>query len=155
MYEEILFPTDGSEGTSAAADRAIDLARTTGARLHVLFVVDPNVGVDAAMIGALEAIEEAGREAVADVVTEAEAGGLDRVEDHVFQGTPYRAIVEFATENDVDVIVMGTHGRRGIDRYLLGSVTEKVIRTSPVPVLSVPIAAAEGDDTEADGRDGA
>jgi nucleotide-binding universal stress UspA family protein len=107
------------------------------------------------MIGALEAIEEAGREAVADVVTEAEAGGLDRVEDHVIQGTPYRAIVEFATENDVDVIVMGTHGRRGIDRYLLGSVTEKVIRTSPVPVLSVPIAAAEGDDTEADGRDGA
>jgi nucleotide-binding universal stress UspA family protein len=155
MYEEILLPTDGSEGTSAAVDRAIDLARTTGARLHVLFAVNPNVGVDAAMIGALDAMEETGREAVADVVSAAEAAGLDRVEEHLVQGTPYRAIVEFAAENDVDLIVMGTHGRRGVDRYLLGSVTEKVIRASPVPVLSVPFAAAEGDETEADGRDGA
>jgi len=53
------------------------------------------------------------------------------------RGEPYRTILDYADEAVVDVIVMGTHGRRGLDRYLLGSVTEKVVRAATVPVLTI------------------
>ena len=137
MYDSILVPTDGSEESMDALEEAIELAKLTDATLDVLFVADTAqdsvtvVGTDV-----IDALEREGEEIVGEVVERARESGVD-VESEVVQGDPSRAIVDHAERIGADVIVMGTHGRRGLSRMLLGSVTEAVIRTSPVPVLSV------------------
>jgi nucleotide-binding universal stress UspA family protein len=141
MYDRILVPTDGSEGTEGAVDHAIDLATTYDAALHALYVVDTNVHVDGSAAGTFDAIESAGRRAVDEVLERAEAAGVETVEGAVVEGTPHRAILDYADEHAVDLVVMGTHGRTGLDRYLLGSVAEKVVRLSDAPVLTVRIPA--------------
>jgi nucleotide-binding universal stress UspA family protein len=144
MYDSILVPTDGSEESMDALEEAIDLAKLTDATLNVLFVADTAqdsvtvVGTDV-----IDALEREGEEIVSEVVERARESGVD-VESEVVQGDPSKAIVDYAETIGADVIVMGTHGRRGLSRMLLGSVTETVIRTSPVPVLSV-----RPEDTEA------
>ena len=143
MYEHILVPTDGSDGTDAAVDHAIDLAETYDAALHTIYVVDANVGADAGVANVYANLEQAGERAVQDVVDRAEAAGVETVEGAVAEGVPHRAILDYAEQRDVDLIVMGTHGRTGLDRYLLGSVAEKVVRLSDVPVMTVRMPAAE------------
>jgi len=138
MYERILLPTDGSKATDAAVERALDLAATYDAELHVIYVVDTAaVPTEVAADSILESLEEAGERVVADVEERAADAGVETVVAAVEYGTPHRVIREYADDNDVDLIVMGTHGRTGLDRYLLGSVTEKVVRTADVPVLTV------------------
>lgn len=137
MYQDILVPTDGSEGSRRAVDHAIDIAATYDAMLHVLFVVDTRslpADVDAGLI--YDALEGTGREAVDEVTRQAVAADVD-VEASLATGSVHRAILDYAAEHDVDLVVMGTHGRTGLDRYLLGSVAEKVVRLSPVPVMTV------------------
>jgi nucleotide-binding universal stress UspA family protein len=63
------------------------------------------------------------------------------IEGVVAQGTPHQAILDYIGEHDIDLVVMGTHGRTGLDRYLLGSITEKVVRLSDAPVLTVRMPA--------------
>lgn len=137
MYESILFPTDASEGAAAAFDHAADLAATFDATLSVLFVADTSresvTMVEGEIVDALEAEGEA---AVADLVDRARGRGIN-AEGDVVQGPPYRTILDYAETRDADLVVMPTHGREGLNRYLLGSVTERVVRTSPVPVLTV------------------
>lgn len=84
----------------------------------------------------VDALVEAGEEAVRPAVERARARGLDAV-DEVVQGDPATAIVEYADERGVDLVVMATGGRQGIGRRLLGSVTDRVVRTASVPVLTV------------------
>ena len=148
MYERILHPTDGSEGSEAAAEHAIELARRYDASLHVVYAVRTDVVPDAGGFGVYDALEEAGQTAVDAAVERAEAAGVETVEGAIERGRPHRVIVQYADEHDVDLVVMGTHGRTGLDHYLLGSVAEKVVRTSPVPVMTVraPEAAAETGD---------
>jgi nucleotide-binding universal stress UspA family protein len=149
MYHDVLVPTDGSEGTSAAVDHAVDIATTYGATLHTLYVVSPTVGPDAGVTGILDALQEVGERAIDEVVERADAAGVGTVEGSVARGTPHRAILDYVDENDVDLVVMGTHGRTGIDRYLIGSVTEKVVRLSDVPVMTVrmpPESAGSADE---------
>ena len=138
MYDRILVPTDGSETAAKAVEHAVDLAEQYDATLHVLSVVDPTrfstVGVDPSSV--LVAVEKGAREAVEAVEAAAEEAGVP-TETTVVRGSPAQTITEYATDNDVDLVVMGTHGRTGLDRYLLGSVTERVVRTSSVPVLTV------------------
>jgi nucleotide-binding universal stress UspA family protein len=137
-FASLLVPTDGSDCSTAAADHAIELASRTGAALHVVNVV--NVGAvspDVDVGTLLSLLEEAGKRALDRVVGRAEDAGVSTVEASVLSGTPHRAIVDYAAEHDVDCIVMGTHGRTGLDRYLLGSVTERVARFSEVPVLAL------------------
>jgi len=137
-FDDVLVPTDGSSCAAAAADHAIDLARSTGATLHVVNVVDLGVvwgGANVATV--LDTLEAAGEQALDDVRTRAKAADVTAIEGAVLSGIPYRAIAEYAEESDVDCIVMGTHGRTGLNRYLLGSVTERVVRLSDVPVLSI------------------
>ncbi|GAB7091273.1 universal stress protein [Halorubrum luteum] len=138
MYDEILVPTDGSPASDAAIDHAIDLAERYDARLHALYVVDGAAysTLEAGSEIVLEALESEGKDATERVARAAGDAGIDAVTT-VSSGTAYRSIIDYADENDVDMIVMGTHGRKGIDRYLLGSVTERVVRTSDVPVLTV------------------
>lgn len=138
MYDEILVPTDGSPAAEVAIDHAVDLAETYGARLHALYVVDASAfaSVDAGSEMVVDALEKEGETAVDEVRQRAEAAGVE-VETHVVSGTAYRSILDYIESESVDLVVMGTHGRRGIERFLLGSVTERVVRSADVPVLTV------------------
>lgn len=144
MYDEILVPTDGSPAADAAIVHAVDHAKRYGARVHALYVVDGGSysALDADSELVLGALEQEGTAAVEEVKTAAEEAGVDVV-TAVVQGTAYRKILEYVEENDVDLVVMGTHGRQGIDRYLLGSVTERIVRAADVPVLTVRLQEVE------------
>lgn len=137
-FDAILVPTDGSECAMAAAEEAIELAAATGAALHVVNVVDPGaVGTEGDVGMLLDALQQAGERAIEAVVDRAREAGVSTIEGSALSGTAYRAIVDYAEESEIDCIVMGTHGRTGIRRFLLGSVTERVVRLSDVPVLAV------------------
>lgn len=137
-YTDILVPTDGSEGAGVAVDLAVDLARTYDARIHALSVIETaETGVDARSGGIYDALEESAQSAVKSVEERAEDASVSSVETRIEHGIPYRSIGSYVDEHDIDLVVMGTHGRTGIERYLLGSVTEKTVRTSPVPVMTV------------------
>ena len=146
MYDTILIPTDGTDSVQPAIEHALNLAETYDATLHTLYVVDERsyAMMDVRTDLIIEALETEGQNAIETIRERAESVGLS-VETTVETGNPYRSILEYAEKNDIDLIVMGTHGRRGLDRYLLGSVTEKVIRSSDVPVLTVRAPAAESD----------
>ncbi|ESS03376.1 MAG: universal stress protein UspA related nucleotide-binding protein [uncultured archaeon A07HR67] len=138
MYDDILVPTDGSPASDAAIDHAIDLADRYGARLHALYVVDGSAysTLEAGSEVVIDALESEGEQATERVADAAAVAGVETTTT-VTSGTAYRAIREYADERAIDMIVMGTHGRKGLDRYLLGSVTERVVRTADVPVLTV------------------
>ncbi|MFC4360630.1 universal stress protein [Halobium salinum] len=148
MYDVILFPTDGSEESFAALEHALDIADTYGATLHVLYVVDTSysyVGSDGIPIdwdAVLDAFRSAGKRALETAETWADREGVPVVGSIREDSIVHRAILQYVGDNDVKMIVMGTHGRRGLDRLLLGSVTERVLRTADVPVLTVRTAGA-------------
>ncbi|WP_010612444.1 universal stress protein, partial [Halococcus hamelinensis] len=113
-------------------------AKTYDSALHVIHVVDlhpPYTEVDLERLYA--AFEKAGQEAIDEAVDQAEAAGVCSIEATILEGSPAIAILEYADKHDIDLIVMGTHGRRGIRRYLIGSVAERVVRLASVPVLTV------------------
>ena len=138
MYDTILVPTDGSDASEGAVEHAIELATQYDATLHALYVVDTGAYSSLEMGADIvaEALEEEGSKAVDQVASEASEAGVD-VETAVRTGIAHRAIVEYVTEQGVDLVVMGTHGRTGVGRFLLGSVAEKVIRTADAPVMTV------------------
>lgn len=215
MYDEILYPTDGSDGAAAALEHAREVATLRDARVHLLYVVDTRH--DYGVVGESHGTESAtrGRSVTGNETSVSEEPGLggkpenddpetesathDRsvsesdtspsdepglggnpeddgpgiggipepsaVEDALTQraesflkgvttefegldtssavraGNPHEVILNYIAENDIDLVVMGTRGRSESDRYLLGSVTEKVVRLSDVPVTAVPAAA--------------
>jgi len=149
MYGDILVPTDGSRAAECAIDHAVDLAGTYGARIHALYVVDASAysTLETGSEVVMDALEQEGREAIDRVEESATAAGVDVVTD-IVAGTAYTTILEYAGEEGIDLIVMGTHGRQGLDRYLLGSVTERVVRSSEAPVLTVRMGddAAESEE---------
>jgi nucleotide-binding universal stress UspA family protein len=140
MYDTILGPTDGSEPASRALDHALDLAESVDASVHVLYVIDanrPSQGAPGINVGNVrEALAERGRETVEAAAERGVERGV-RIERAVEEGTPEEAIASYAERHGVDVVVMGTHGRTGVDRVAVGSVTERTVRTAPVPVLAV------------------
>jgi nucleotide-binding universal stress UspA family protein len=138
MYDDVLFPTDGSEGAAAALGHAIDHALTYEATLHVLYVIEETAPtVETGTPELLEELEQEGERILEDARAEAKAAGLESIRGSIAGGAPYRRILDYVDEHDVDLVVMGTHGRRGVDRYLLGSVAEKVVRTATCPVMTV------------------
>jgi nucleotide-binding universal stress UspA family protein len=137
MYDRILFPTDGSETAGAALEYALLVADVHGATLVVLNVADTNRDSVTRVEGrVVDALEEAGERVVSAAADRAIERGIP-VETEVLQGDPYRTIADYADEYAVDLVVMPTHGRRGVERFLLGSVTERVISATDVPVLTV------------------
>lgn len=143
MYDRILFPTDGSDGTMGALDHAIAHAKTYDATLHVLYVVEETYPlVEAGPPDVLEELKEEGERLLDDVRARAKEAGVESIQGTISGGSPYRQILQYADEHDIELIVMGTHGRRGVDRYLLGSVAEKVVRTAECPVLTVRVDEA-------------
>ena len=142
MYDRILLPTDGSDASDRAVEQAVGLARETSAELHVLFVVEDIPYAPEMMDDTVgEELQGIGEEAIAAIEARADEAGVDVV-SAIRKGAPHSAILEYADGEGVDAIVMGTHGRSGLDRYLLGSVTERVVRTADVPVLTVRMTEA-------------
>lgn len=139
-YDDVLVPTDGSDAATAAVEHGVAIAEETGAEVHALSVVEVGDMVveaeDAPPEEAVADLEAEGERAAEDVATRAKSVGLD-VSVEVREGYPDDEILTFTEENDVDCIVMGTTGRTGLSRYLLGSTTERVIRHAPVAVLAV------------------
>ena len=145
MYDTILVPTDGSPQADAAIEQALDLAERYDATIHSLYVVDisyPYADFEASAVnweGVTAAQEGQGEQATATVRKRGEERNVP-VEVEVTQSTSIHGeILNYVDDNDIDLIVMGTHGRRGLDRYLLGSVTEKIVRLADVPVLTVKV----------------
>ena len=136
MFERILIPVDGSEPAHGAAQLGIDLAVEHDATVHGLYVVEPVTVAEGGAGQIIESMQETGQEIVSELAEQAESKGLS-VETDVKTGVAHREILEYAEANDIDLMVVGTHGRTGIGRYLLGSVTEKIVRLSDVPVLTV------------------
>lgn len=131
MYDRILVPTNGSRSAEAAAHHGVVLAEAFDASVHVVSVT-----------GEKERDERLAKAEAQDAIShlkELFEQESDRPCQLVIEhGSPYEAILSYATENDIELIVMGTHGRRGLSRVLLGSVTERVIRLSTDPVVAVP-----------------
>ena len=140
LYKKILIATDGSEYTKNSIDYGIDLAKNTQAKLHVLYVIDTaafaSIPMDAAWESMYELLKQEGDEATRYAAEKAEAEGLE-VEKLTVEGHPAEEIIKYAEKNSMDLIVMGTLGKSGLDRFLLGSVAEKVVRASKIPVLVV------------------
>lgn len=135
MYDDILFPTDGSTAASTAFEHAVNQAEAFDSTLHILYVANTNYQ-DMGATGSLsiDDLRENGKEVLEEIESKAR-GAAVVTETHIEEGDPHREILRYTDE--MDMIVMGTRGRSGIDRYLLGSVTEKVVRTSEIPVFTV------------------
>ncbi|AXG08309.1 universal stress protein (plasmid) [Haloplanus rubicundus] len=137
-YENILIPTDGSAGAAHAAEYGLSLAAALDATVHVLSVVDDtSLGLDVRSTVSGQEREQAATDAVADLVSEAESHGVSNSVRHVEHGSPIEVILDTIDSNDIHAVVMGTTGRRGSERILLGSVAEKTVRSAPVPVITV------------------
>ena len=136
MFDSLVIATDGSRSVERAVGVALDLAERFDATVHALFVVDT---------GDVEAAPEAVRDSLRDALEERGERALTDVEGRsdcevvpvVREGRPPQVIAEYAREHDVDLVAMGTRGRHGENRFLVGSVAERVVRTCPVPVLTV------------------
>lgn len=138
--KKILYPTDLSEYALHALPYATELASTYGARLYLLYVVDnyligaPGAGFAGQPDDLLHRVKESGTSNLKHLTQQIENIA---VESEVLIGTPHVEIVRFAREQDIDLIVLATHGRKGIAHALIGSVAEKVVQMSPCPVLTV------------------
>ncbi len=139
-FEEVLVPTDGSDAVEPAVEHGLAVAEQTGARVHAVHVVYVGTGVSSPGIATpgevLSELESVGEDATEQVARRAREAGLDAVTE-VRTGTPADSLVEYADEADIDLLAMGTAGRTGLSRFLLGSTTEQVIRHADQPVLAV------------------
>lgn len=148
MYKKILLPTDGSDYANKAAEHAIWIASLSGAELVVLNVIETSslVGLPAEdlIVRIKEMLKEEGRkslEKISQIYRESKIEGECQMDVKLTmmteEGSPSDIIIKKTKEEDVDLVVMGTSGKHGLDRFLLGSVTENVVRSAPCPVLVV------------------
>lgn len=137
MYDHVLLPVGVDEDADAAAEHAFDLAERYGATLHVVHVID---AMSATVTGfgdeVIDTLEREGRTTVEEVARRAADRDVDVV-DAVVQGDPHEAITEYVDDHGIDLVVMATHDRTGLGRHLLGSTTDRVVRTVSIPVLAV------------------
>ncbi len=148
MYHKILLPTDGSKYAEKAAKHAIWIAGHSNAELIALNVVDTSslVGLPAEdlTIRVSEILKDEGQKSldnISKLIEELEKNeefktGVKLIKESK-EGPPADVILKTVKEENIDLIVMGTSGKHGLDRFLLGSVTEKVVRSAKIPVLAV------------------
>ena len=144
MFETVVIATDGSQSVQRAVDVALDLAARFDAEVHALYVVDAGdveSSPEEIRSELRDALSDRGREALSAVESRA---GRDVV-TAVREGRPASEITAYAREVDADLVATGTRGRHGENRFLIGSVAERVVRTCPVPVLTVRQLADEGE----------
>ncbi|WP_424013340.1 universal stress protein [Halorubrum xinjiangense] len=141
MFDTIVVATDGSDSVRRAVSVAVDVAARFDAEVHAVYVVDA---------GEVESSPDTVREDLRDALDDEGRDALDRVSDaahdrdgdldvtiEVREGRPASEIDAYARSVDADLVAMGTRGRHGENRFLIGSVAERVVRTCPVPVLTV------------------
>lgn len=138
-YDKIMIATDGSKQVEKAVEAAVQLAKITGARLYAVYVIASagytprNFGWEESL---REILEAEAKKAVTFVEEAGKVSGV-KVEPVILEGHPADRIMKFAEQEDMDLIVMGTLGRTGLDRFLLGSIAENVVRHSKTPVMVV------------------
>jgi nucleotide-binding universal stress UspA family protein len=143
MYDNILLPYDGSEGAAEVLHHAGELAHWADATIQVLYVADTARDSVTVVEGqTVDALVQQGEDLVTEAAETLDALGVSYTTD-VVQGDPVETIVEYAERYDQELVVMPTHGREGISRHLLGSVSESVVRRSSVPVLTARIQPDE------------
>jgi nucleotide-binding universal stress UspA family protein len=140
--KRILFPTDFMEGSKEAIPYAIDLAKKYGARLYLIHVIHdvtqatglyvPHVAVDELFKSMYQEAEKQIKKAYLE-----ELRGFEDVQYDILRGIPYEEITKYAEKNEIDLIVIATHGRKGLDRLFFGSTAEKVVKHAKCPVLTV------------------
>lgn len=135
-WKKIVFATDGSKYSAAAAEKAISFAQAYGGELRIVSVADVPAEFYAEAPKAVEDLVRKARGFVANVKKQAEAAGV-KAETFVGEAEAYEAITNLAKEQKADMIIIGSHGRTGLRRLLMGSVAEKVIGYTPCPVLVV------------------
>jgi nucleotide-binding universal stress UspA family protein len=141
MFDTIVVATDGSESVRRAVDVAVDVAARFDAEVHAVYVVDS---------GEVESTPDEVRDDLRDALDDHGESALEQVSDaaatrdprlnvtaEVREGRPAAEISDYAQDIGADIVAMGTRGRHGENRFLIGSVAERVVRTCPVPVLTV------------------
>ncbi|MCK9441845.1 MAG: universal stress protein [Methanothrix sp.] len=141
MFEKILVATDGSEHGYNAAKVALELGKISGGKVTAIYVADTNrtshLPDDMLLFSIRELLLKEGKEALKQVETLAKDMGV-AYEGVVAEGNPGSEIISYAQSADMGIIIMGAVGRTGLDKFLLGSVAEKVVRSSKIPVLTIP-----------------
>lgn len=143
MFTSILIPTDGSEKAVIASSKAVELAKEQGAKLTAVVVIDPfpYIGLGEASAFGLQAyLSEAqamATQSLDGVRAMAEAAGVPFMAETIERSAIFEGILDAATEQGCDLIVMGSHGRSGVKALILGSETQKVLTHSRIPVLVI------------------
>lgn len=142
--KNVLVATDFSEPSETAVGYARAMCRAFGATLHVLHVFEPLWITSADIVGGgvslatmIQGLEDTARKQLETAVTEEDRRELKATAVFVSSESPAREIAKYAADHRVDLVVIGTHGRSGLSRLLIGSVAEKVVRMAPCPVLTV------------------
>ena len=138
LFTKILIASDGSERNLAAVEEALRIGRACGAPVHAVYVADisalESASADVVIRDTWELVQREGEKALARIRDSAEGVQLETV---VLEGKPAAEIVKYAKDQGMDLIVIGTQGKQGIERILLGSVAESVIRATPCKILVV------------------
>jgi nucleotide-binding universal stress UspA family protein len=138
LFERILVATDGSDRTKPAVSEALRIGHACGAAVHAAYVIDTR-SVESAVSGGVSGdawaqLQSEAATALAQVKAHGEGVGVETV---ILEGKPAAEIVKYASEQKIDLIVVGTQGKKGIERLLLGSVAETIIRSATCRVLVV------------------
>ena len=142
MFKKILVPTDGSAQAALAAKTAADLAKSTGAQIVGVYVIDPfpYIGIgDASAVGLQAEAKSAAGQALDMLAKACEAHEVPFARDTIERNVVHEGILETASAENCDLIVMGSHGHRGIKSLILGSVAQKVLAHATQPVLIVKV----------------
>lgn len=140
MYpsQQLLVPIDGSRGAELALREGIDVAKATGATVHLLHVVETgSLGPDVRSILKQEELTERAKTIITEATETAAADSLDTVESEIEYGFPAKEIRTYIRENEIDLAVLGTHGKTEFSQYVMGGVSAKIVRTSPIPMMWV------------------
>lgn len=139
MYTDLLVPADGSDASAAAINQGVTIAEGIDATVHFLYVVDIGTEMSASGVGTIadeltETLSEEADRTLDEATAQADEAGVTS-ERVTLEGIPHEAITEYSTEHEIDLIVIGASGRSGIKEHLLGSTTDRVIRTADTSVL--------------------
>lgn len=143
--DKILFACDFSENSRQALDHALMFAKQFNARLIILHVINEPVDLRGFYVphisfDRLEKEIEEGAQQMMQKFAQDSLAGFENFETCIISGIPYEEIIRKAGEEQAGMIVLGTHGRTGVDHFLFGSTAERVVRTAPCPVLTVRTA---------------
>lgn len=145
MYETVLIPTDGSAGMGSIIEQGIHQAVQNDAAVHAVYVIDVRSYMmlpDETGEQVAQLLKKEGQEAIETIRQIAEEAEIEFFGE-VVTGVPHAAILEYVDENEIDLIVMGTHGKTGDQERIVGSVAEEVIRNADIPVLIAQVGEGE------------